>query len=238
MPVVGEPLGDAERYGGDRCFVVVTLDDAAAPDLAELSELAELAPTLEAARPSGRSASSCPTLHELGAEFLRWEVATAAAGIVLGIDPFDQPNVQESKDATRDAAGRLPRAAAPAGSRRRWWPRPGSPPTATAAVLGDEPVTVDGALRALLGTLGPGDYFALLAYLPQDPDTVEALERMRVLVRDGLGQCDHARLRAALPAFDRPAAQGRPGQLASSCSSPPSRGATCRSPAGRRASAR
>ena len=47
VPVVGEPIGEAERYGADRCFVVVTLDEAAAPDLAELSELAELASTLE-----------------------------------------------------------------------------------------------------------------------------------------------------------------------------------------------
>jgi transaldolase/glucose-6-phosphate isomerase len=190
VPVVGEPLGDAERYGGDRCFVVVTLDEAAAPDLAELSELADLASTLEGlGHPVIRIGLS--DLHELGAEFLRWEVATAAAGIVLGIDPFDQPNVQESKDATRElldafrANGSLP-VPAPIVAEA------GLSTVADQAVLGDAPVTVDGALRALLGTIGPGDYLAVLAYLPQDPDAVETLDRVRLLIRDGLGNATTA----------------------------------------------
>ena len=53
-------------------------------------------------------------------------------------------------------------------------------------------MTVDGALRALMSTIGPGDYFAVLAYLPQDPDDVAALDRVRVLVRDGLGNATTA----------------------------------------------
>ncbi|HEX6474859.1 MAG TPA: transaldolase [Candidatus Limnocylindria bacterium] len=185
VPVVGEPIGDAERYGGDRAFVFITLDEAAAPDLGELSDLADLASTLEGlGHPVIRIGLS--DVHELGAEFMRWEVATAAAGIVLGIDPFDQPNVQESKDATRElldafrANGSLP-VPAPIVAEA------GLTAVADQAVLGDAPVTVDGALRALLGTIGPGDYFAVLAYLPQDPDAVEALDRVRVLIRDGLG---------------------------------------------------
>jgi transaldolase/glucose-6-phosphate isomerase len=185
VPVVGEPIGEPDRYSSDRCFVVVALDEAAAPDLAELSELAELASTLEGlGHPVIRIGLS--NVHGLGAEFLRWEVATAAVGMVLGIDPFDQPNVQESKDATRELLdafrghGSLP------------VPSPivaeaGLSAVADRSVLGDDPVTVDGALRALLGTIRPGDYFAFLAYLPQDPDAVEALDRVRVLVRDGLG---------------------------------------------------
>ncbi len=60
------------------------------------------------------------------------------------------------------------------------------------AALGDDPVTVDGALRALLSTIGPGDYLAVLAYLPQDPDAIQALDRLRVLVRDGLGNATTA----------------------------------------------
>ena len=170
--------------------MVVTLDEAAAPDLAELSELAELASTLEGlGHPVIRIGLS--DLHELGAEFLRWEVATAAAGMVLGIDPFDQPNVQESKDATRElldafrAHGSLP-APPPIVAEA------GLSAVADAAVLGDDPVTVDGALRALMSTIGPGDYFAVLAYLPQDPDAVAALDRVRALVRDGLGNATTA----------------------------------------------
>jgi len=64
--------------------------------------------------------------------------------------------------------------------------------TADEAVLGDAPISVDGALRDLLVTIGPGDYFAVLAYLPQDPDAVEALDRVRALVRDGLGNATTA----------------------------------------------
>jgi len=190
VPVVNEPIGQAERYGADRCFVVITLDDALAPDLAELSELAELASTLEGlGHPVIRIGLT--NLHELGAEFLRWEVATATAGMVLGIDPFDQPNVQESKDATRElldafrAQGSLP-VPAPIVA------EPGLAATADEAVLGDAPISVDGALRDLLVTIGPGDYFAVLAYLPQDPDAVEALDRVRALVRDGLGNATTA----------------------------------------------
>jgi transaldolase / glucose-6-phosphate isomerase len=190
VPVVGEPIGEPDRYGGDRCFVVITLDDAAAPDLAELSELAELASTLEGlGHPVLRIGLS--DLHGLGAEFLRWEVATAAAGMVLGIDPFDQPNVQESKDATRGlleafrAQGSLPLPAPIVAEA-------GLSAVADKAALGEDPVTVDAALRALLSSIGPGDYLAVLAYLPQDPDAVQALDRLRVLVRDGLGNATTA----------------------------------------------
>ena len=190
VPVVGEPIGEAERYGADRCFVVITLDEAASPDLVELSELADLASTLEGlGHPVIRIGLG--DLHELGAEFLRWEVATAAAGIVLGIDPFDQPNVQESKDATRELLdayrqhGSLP-VPAPIVAEA------GLSAVADENVLRDAPVTVDGALRALLGTIGPGDYFAVLAYLPQDADAVAAFDRMRVLLRDGLGNATTA----------------------------------------------
>jgi transaldolase / glucose-6-phosphate isomerase len=125
-------------------------------------------------------------LLDIGGEFLRWEVATAAAGMILGIDPFDQPNVQEAKDATRalldayrrDGALPLP---APLVA------EPGIAAYGDPAVLGDQPVSLDGAVGALLATAQPGDYFALLAYLPADPATFEQLQRLRHLVRDGTG---------------------------------------------------
>ena len=124
---------------------------------------------------------------DVGAEFVRWEVATAAAGIVLGIDPFDQPNVQESKDATRDLLatfrrdGALPQPA-PLVS------EPGISAGADTETLGDSPVSVDGAVAQLLSTLRGGrDYFAILAYVPPDPDVTERLQRLRASVRDALG---------------------------------------------------
>jgi transaldolase/glucose-6-phosphate isomerase len=113
-------------------------------------------------------------------------VATAAAGIVLGIDPFDQPNVQESKDATTrlvDAyrrEGSLP-APAPVVAEA------GISAYAEVAALGDEPVSVDGAVRALFGTVQPGDYVAVLAYLPKDPDSEERLQEIRASLGRALG---------------------------------------------------
>ena len=122
----------------------------------------------------------------IGAEFVRWEVATAMAGMVLGIDPFDQPNVQESKDATKAlleafrARGTLP-SPAPLVS------EPGVSAYADAAALGDDPVSVEGTLRALFGTAEAGDYLAMLAYLPQDPETEAALQGLRASIGEALG---------------------------------------------------
>ncbi len=180
VPVVGEPMGDPAGYGDDRFFVFVTL--AGEPH----GELRALAQTLmEAGHPARHIQLADPL--DVGAEFVRWEVATAAAGIVLGIDPFDQPNVQESKDATTElleafrSKGALPQPA-PIVSEE------GIAATADPAALGDTPVSVDGAVSQLLTLLEGGrDYLAILAYLPSDPDVVERLQGIRVGVRDALG---------------------------------------------------
>ena len=179
VPVVGEPLGPADVYGADRQFVLIGLAgerDAELDQLAEeLAALGHPVEHLELADP-----------FDIGAEFVRWEVATAATGVILGIDPFDQPNVQEAKDATRgllDAYRTNGALAQPA----PLVAEPGLAAYGDPTVLGDQPVTVDGALRALLDTASAGDYFALLAYLPADPGTIETLQRMRGLVRDRLG---------------------------------------------------
>jgi transaldolase/glucose-6-phosphate isomerase len=152
----------------------------------ERNELGPLAGRLMELGHAGRHIELADPL-DIGAEFVRWEVATAAAGIVLGIDPFDQPNVQESKDATKDlldafqARGALPQPAPLVAE-------PGLAVSADPAALGDTPVTVDGALQHLLTLLRAGrDYFAILAYLPPDPAVAEALERIRQRVRDATG---------------------------------------------------
>ncbi|MGI8999886.1 MAG: bifunctional transaldolase/phosoglucose isomerase, partial [Candidatus Limnocylindria bacterium] len=171
VPVVGEPVGDPAGYGDDRCFVYVRLADDTDR---VMSALADVEIVLD-------------DPLDIGAEFVRWEVATAAAGIVLGIDPFDQPNVQESKDATKElletyrSRGSLPQPG-PLVS------EPGISVTADPDALGDTPVTVDGAIRQLLDLLQPGrDYFAILAYLPPDPDVMERLQRLRNRVRETRG---------------------------------------------------
>jgi transaldolase/glucose-6-phosphate isomerase len=179
VPVVGEPIGPAEAYGADRQFVFISTatdaDEGWERLAADLARLGHPGVHLELADPL-----------EIGAEFVRWEVATAAIGMMLGIDPFDQPDVQEAKDATgalldayrRD--GSLPQPAPIVAE-------PGIAAYGDTATLGDEPVTVDGALRALLATARDGDYFALLAYLPGDAGTIELLQRVRGFVRDRSG---------------------------------------------------
>jgi transaldolase/glucose-6-phosphate isomerase len=184
VPVVGEPLAEPDRYGPDRSFVIMTLDQADAPELAELAELADLASALEGlGHPVVRIGITDP--YELGGEFLRWEVATAATGIILGIDPFDQPNVQESKDATRELLDAY----------RRDGSLPASQPLAhdgRLAAYGDPERwsgtdAVASALRRLLAGVGSGDYVALLAYLPSWPDIAGRLQGFRVGLRDATG---------------------------------------------------
>ena len=179
VPVVGEPLGEPEAYGADRQFVVIGLRGDGHPEtqslIAELERLGHPVQQLELTDPL-----------DVGAEFVRWEVATAAAGILLEIDPFDQPNVQEAKDATRALLDDY-RAHGAFSQPAPLVAEPGIAAYGDATVLGDQSVTVDGALRALVETASPPDYFALLAYLPADPATLEPLQRMRALLRDSAG---------------------------------------------------
>ncbi len=179
VPIVGESVGRPSAYGDDRCFVMLT--EAADAD----TQWRALTAELEAAgHPVLRIEVDGPSA--VGGEFVRWEVATAAAGIVLGIDPFDQPNVQESKDATKallDAFrenGTLP-APAPVVSDA------GIAAYFDPGVLGPAPDSVDAALRLLLGGIHARDYLALLAYVPAEAGSEARLQRVRTAVRDALG---------------------------------------------------
>ena len=194
VPVVGERIGEPETYGDDRYFVAIRFAN-------ENRFMWEpFLRTLVALRHPGTYLRLRDPL-DLGAEIFRWEFATAALGMVLDIDPFDQPNVQESKDATTallDAyrsQGRLPEREPLAAS-------DGMSAYADPSVLGAVPdVAVDGAaeaaggaadgvaaaLRRLLSTIRPGDYFAILAYLPPEAEIRDPLERLRAAIRDRLG---------------------------------------------------
>jgi glucose-6-phosphate isomerase len=171
LPVDGEPAGAAAAYGDDRAFVYVRL--ACQPDLAQ----DQLARDLAAA---GQPVITLELeeIGELGGEFFRWEVATAVLGALLGIDPFDQPNVQESKDNTRrlldeyEKSGGLPEEAT----------GPGDAPVSLP--VGDG--AVPAALRALLGRTQAGDYVALQAYVCPHEAVWAQLQRARSLVRDRL----------------------------------------------------
>jgi transaldolase / glucose-6-phosphate isomerase len=180
VPIVGESLREADAYPEDRCFVRLGMYDEVEP------ELDALADALGArGHPVERLELADPL--EIGAEFVRWEVATATAGIVLGIDPFDQPNVQESKDATTAllesyaARGALPQPM-PLVS------EPGVAVSADPDALGDTPVSVDGAVPQLLGLVRPGlDYVAILAYLPKTREIEARLEQIRARIGRATG---------------------------------------------------
>lgn len=180
VPIVGEARTAAETYPDDRCFVLLTL---AGDTDAELHALADALAAL--GHPVERIELADPL--DVGAEFVRWEIATAIAGVVLGIDPFDQPNVQESKDATKQlleayrSKGALPQPM-PLVS------EPGIAASADPTALGDTPVSVDGAVEQLLTLVEGGrDYVALLAYLPPDDGVEERLQRIRRLIGERTG---------------------------------------------------
>ena len=120
---------------------------------------------------------------DLGAEFFRWEVATATAGALLGIDPFDQPNVQESKDNTKSllaeyrAQGKFP-------EEKPILESDGLKIYGDAATLGAAASSVGGVLAAFLNQARPGDYVALMAYLQPTPEHTVALQSLRLSLRD------------------------------------------------------
>lgn len=171
VPVVGEPLGAVETYGADRLFAAVSVGPLAEGTERHLS-------ALEAAgHPVVRIALG--DRLDLGGEFVRWEIATAIAGLVLGIDPFDQPNVQESKDNTTAVlkayakTGTLPDAGAAL--------RAG--PVTVAAAGGPAGDDLEAVLTHFLGAAKAGDYVALMAYVPPGAANDEAAARIRRAVR-------------------------------------------------------
>jgi hypothetical protein len=119
-------------------------------------------------------------LLDLGQEFFRWEIATATAGAILGINAFDQPNVQESKDNTnrllamvRDQ-GKLPE------------DRPSLIQDPLKLYFDERAATVPDMLRQFLAQARPGDYLALMAYITENPANDKAFEDIRSILQDHL----------------------------------------------------
>ena len=142
LPVVGEDLGEPRVYGDDRVFVAI--GDHAGLDILEA-----------AGHPAIRLRYDGPL--QIGAEFFRWELATAVAGHILGINAFDQPNVAEAKAATKEILEQGP---------------------GEAAGFDD--------LGAVLAEVRPGDYVSIQAYLDRTPETEEVLQGIRMRLRDRL----------------------------------------------------
>jgi len=169
IPIGDEPIGDPSVYAGDRLFVALRIGDDAAFDR-----------SIEALKSAGHPVIvfDLADTHDLAAEFFRWEFATAVAGAHLGIDPFDEPNVQESKDNTRavlqqyQQSGALP-------------DEPAAVSDGALRVYGDVTgSSASGALAAYLDTANPGDYVALMAYVTPDEANARALQHLRVAIRD------------------------------------------------------
>ena len=172
IPIAGEPMGPSKDYGADRLIVHLSPDGP--PDESTRNSLRDFAaagiPFAEAELPEPAA---------IAAEFLRWELATALAGVLLGVNPFDEPNVQQAKDATQ----RLLQAHRASGS----LPRSGS----SCSIAGQEAWLSSRAVAGLgapvanrlLSLLAPGDYFAILAYLPPTAELVAPMEWLREQVR-------------------------------------------------------
>jgi glucose-6-phosphate isomerase len=179
IPVDGEPIGALSAYGEDRVFVYL--------DAGERSSATQQA--LERLKAAGHPviATRIDDPYELGREFLCWEVATAAAGAVLGINPFDEPNVQESKDNTRRVlegyvrSGRMPQGE-PDASEDSLDLHLTRPAAESLREVNDRTIAV--LVAAHLGNGAPPHYAAVMAYIAPAEEHDRLLTRLRVAVRD------------------------------------------------------
>jgi glucose-6-phosphate isomerase len=169
VPVDGEPLAPVAAYGDDRVFVRITLAGSAGPDPSIGSSVdARLVELAAAGHPVIRI--PIDSTIDIGAEFVRWEIATALSGAVLRIDPFDQPNVEEAKTNTRAVIASFENGGGPAAG-------------GDARGVADEPALAD-ALKEALARLMPNGYASIQAYIAQTPERDAALTRIRVLFRN------------------------------------------------------
>jgi transaldolase/glucose-6-phosphate isomerase len=182
IPIDREPPGDPDVYGSDRVFVYLRLRTGADPDQDRHFTTLERAghPIVSIA---------IDDVYDIGEEFFRWEIATAAAGSILGVNPFDQPDVEASKAATRrltaeyEKTGSLP-------AETPIFASDGLSLFADTKNAGALTASLNGApslakyLEAHIGRLDAGDYFALLAYVEMNAAHENVLQAIRQAVRD------------------------------------------------------
>jgi transaldolase/glucose-6-phosphate isomerase len=182
IPLADEPLATPDRYGNDRFFAYLELDGQIDPSQRQ---------AVEALKRAGHPVVqlNVKDVWHIGQEFFRWEIATAVAGSIIGIDPFNQPDVEASKDRTRaltddyEKSHRLPEEAPvfrENGVALHADPR-------NAAELGRHN-TLSGYLKSHFGRVRAGeksgDYVALLAYIERDAAHTRSLTEMRTRIRD------------------------------------------------------
>ena len=176
VPVDGEPLAKPSVYGNDRVFVYLQLGKK--KDAALEAKLAALEKTGQpVVRLHLRDA------YDVGAEFFHWEFAVAVAGALMGIDAFDQPNVQESKDNTKRVLAETEDERRKTEARPIWESKQFAVYSTTDTLAAKD---LRGALKAFLQQARPGDYVALMAYVQETPANNAALKAMRIAARDQL----------------------------------------------------
>ena len=182
IPVDREQLGKPEVYGSDRVFAYIRLESA--PDAAQDAKLAAIE---KAGHPVVRI--SMTDVYDLGQEFFRWEIAAAVAGAIIGINPFNQPDVEASKVVTRDLTteyekkGSLP-AERPLVENTGIKLFTDDHNAAELAKAAGSDKSLAGYLRAHLSRVHDGDYFALLAYVEMKQVHEDELQVVRHTVRD------------------------------------------------------
>ncbi len=177
IPVDRERLASPADYGSDRVFAYLRFEDA--PDADQDARVDALE---KAGQPVIRIAVA--DTYDLGQEFFRWEIATAVAGSIIGINAFNQPDVEASKVETRKLTNEYEKTGS----------LPAEKPifeqaaiklfadSKNAAALGDG--NIGGRLREHLNRIKPGDYFALLAYIQMNPEHEALLQEIRHAIRD------------------------------------------------------
>jgi len=173
LPVNGELLGSPDLYGNDRIFVSISIEGVSETTRQKLEALAAAGQPVVYRQ--------LADLYDLGAEFFLWEYATAIAGAYMGINPFDQPNVQEAKDATKELLSAFER-------HGQLEPRTKLAADGLITVYGADDAPEAGsiaeAVRRQLATIKPGDYIALLNFVEDTPDVDRQFQEIRDLLRD------------------------------------------------------
>jgi len=170
IPVTGEPIGSPADYGKDRVFVDVRLAGDSAPEdaLLRLSEAGH--PVIKLCLNNA---------YDLGFEFMRWEIATALAGRMLGINPFDQPDVESAKVLARQRLEKksegAPGTLFTVGGVKIYTGKRGMEPAGPGSSAGDDAVVP--ALKALFDEMEEGGYIALLAYYSTFDSSVATMVR-------------------------------------------------------------
>ena len=171
LPVAGEKPGPPSEYGDDRVFVYLR------PEHENTNPLeVRIGPLRDEGRPIVRININDP--YDIAREFMRWEIATAVAGSIIGINPFDQPNVQEAKDVTKQILAQVE--------------QEGKLPVQTPTKIFDG-IEVYGAISAdnvedaicnFLAETQPGDFVTIMAYLTEIPEMTHALAGLQYHIRD------------------------------------------------------